>query len=415
MSPATEATIRLDVAAYVEEVRRCFADLSPDERDELTGGLEADLTERLHETPAAGDLRTAFGDPRQYADELRAAAGLDRPTSSSRVLWTLPDAERLRQWWEPRAAEPGAHAVLTFFAALRPVWWVLRGWIAVQTLDFWFGGWPHDWLPGFHGSAGGFLLLVAAVIGSVQMGRGRWWPGTVSTGWPRWLFVAANVFAVAMIPAVISQLPTSHDVSWATRAYYRAQPAGQPGLRMHGHPVRNIYAYDLNGQPLVGVQLFDQDGNPLEVRASAQEVGRHLSVTYPWGFSAGTDGWRNVFPLPTREQVRQRVLDDAFASDNPPVVVPPPFVRAPAVPQLPESALQPFYDATGTAPTADGHHATGPSDSNHPGKHKDSSKPSDSSKPGDSSKPSATKQGTGKRPGSDVPKQRRQKCGQRSG
>ena len=63
-----------DVGAYVAAVRARLDDLAPEEVEELTGGLEADLAEALagfDETP-----RQRFGDPAAYADELRAAADL---------------------------------------------------------------------------------------------------------------------------------------------------------------------------------------------------------------------------------------------------------------------------------------------------------------------------------------------------
>ena len=60
-----------EVAQFVAAVRAELADLDPEVVEELTGGLEADLTDSLEAAPGNG-----FGDPAAYAAELRSAAGL---------------------------------------------------------------------------------------------------------------------------------------------------------------------------------------------------------------------------------------------------------------------------------------------------------------------------------------------------
>ena len=75
------------VAAFVAQVRARLGDLTEEEREELLGGLEADLAERL----AEGE--TELGDPAAYAAELRAAAGLE---------------PRPRAWAVRRPAGPGS-------------------------------------------------------------------------------------------------------------------------------------------------------------------------------------------------------------------------------------------------------------------------------------------------------------------
>ena len=62
------------VAAYVREVRAELTDLPAEDVDDLTGGMEADLSELAAES--GGDLIGRLGSPRLYAAELRAAAGL---------------------------------------------------------------------------------------------------------------------------------------------------------------------------------------------------------------------------------------------------------------------------------------------------------------------------------------------------
>ena len=106
------------VAAFVAQVRARLGDLTEEEREELLGGLEADLAERLAEGEAA------LGDPAAYAAELRAAAGLEarprgwavrRPAGTRRPmadhLSELLDADRPNSTGGPderhRADQPG--------------------------------------------------------------------------------------------------------------------------------------------------------------------------------------------------------------------------------------------------------------------------------------------------------------------
>src|SRR3954464_4940069 len=79
------------VAEFAAAVRAALTDLAPDEIDELTDGLEADLTDRLSDTDA-----TELGDPRAYAEELRAAAGVPRRS--------VPPARLAVDWDELRRA-----------------------------------------------------------------------------------------------------------------------------------------------------------------------------------------------------------------------------------------------------------------------------------------------------------------------
>ena len=90
-----EDTVKLDarhdVTAFVAAVRSRLADLTEEEREELLGGLEADLSERLAEGEA--ELGAGLGDPVAYAAELRAAAGLEaRPRDVGRSACRRPEA-----------------------------------------------------------------------------------------------------------------------------------------------------------------------------------------------------------------------------------------------------------------------------------------------------------------------------------
>lgn len=70
----SDATVRVPtgvadgVAAYVREVRSTLADLPAEDVDELTGGMEADLTELAGD--CGGDLAYRLGSPIRYAAAL---------------------------------------------------------------------------------------------------------------------------------------------------------------------------------------------------------------------------------------------------------------------------------------------------------------------------------------------------------
>ena len=97
--------VRPEVASFVARVREQLSDLTEDEREELTGGLEADLSEQLAE---GGQLP----DPTQYADELRAAAGLPEPRRRRAVRVPRPPTRRRNHSPRPRPPTP-----------LRGCWW----------------------------------------------------------------------------------------------------------------------------------------------------------------------------------------------------------------------------------------------------------------------------------------------------
>jgi hypothetical protein len=171
---------------FARAVRAALADLPADELDDLTDGLEADLAER-----ESDEKSPDFGDPVAYADELRSAAGLPyrRPPSSFVQLGAI-----LQHWREAAAntirSNRGVAAVIAFLASLRPVWWVYRAWAAFLWFQFGLGSGIHA-LPV---TVGGALVLVPALILSVQLGRDRWMP------WA-WMRVVLGMINLALIIA----------------------------------------------------------------------------------------------------------------------------------------------------------------------------------------------------------------------
>lgn len=309
----TALPVRPDVAAFVSRVRESLADLSEDDRLELTEGLEADLTDQVAEHGGA-----VLGDPEAYARELRAAAGFEPvPRRRLRVPTGRTLGEQLdivRQLWDELVARPRVAPVWTVLLALRPAWWVIRGYVAAVLAVRLVPGW-YDygliWLPGVHPVLA-LPILVVAVAGSALVGLGRVWPGPGSPGSSsvsRLVLILLNVVAFVALPVINGQLD---EQSWSrySQGYNEAQRGSDDeGLVSRGEQVCNIAAYDASGQPLTGVQLFDQRGRPLDVQCYGQ-AGR----TVPWVLGDVTR-W-NVFPLgvrarPARTPERRADVSDA--------------------------------------------------------------------------------------------------------
>ncbi|MFT4220771.1 MAG: hypothetical protein QM611_09665, partial [Microbacterium sp.] len=200
--------------------------------------------------------------------------------------------------------------LLDLLVALRPVWWVARGWalyaIPASMLD---DGDSSPWRPN---SLGSWLMLAAIVLLSVQWGRGRWAPAA----WLRGLRITASVVAVALLPILIGAAVNA--MGNAGEAVDYDESYSTPGLVLDGKDVKNIFAYDAAGEPIDRVQLFDQDGRPLTT------VGANRDDGVVWDDRCGDDGdapvaltspgrapvW-NVFPL--------RVVPDGCFEDEPSV------------------------------------------------------------------------------------------------
>ncbi len=342
-SRTDEATAVLDhtpeVQTFVAAMRDRLGDLSEEEREELLGGLEADLAERLAEGDA--DL----GDPAAYAAELRAAAGLDerRPGKRPRV----PPRQRFarfldgsRERWD-RSVE--SHPVVArgwqVARAAQPAWWVFRAWVAVQLLDMATG--TRELLtvvPSFGGYHLGLVLLLGAVVVSVMVGSGQVWPGSkvdVSL-LARTVLAGLNTFAVVVTFAILGEFPDTYDSHLLANGYIyeyadaNVSPDRDPGLMSDGHRVRNVFAYDAKGRPLTGVQLFDQQGRPLAVDTDRRlRTADGIGVVYPW--LNGGQQLFNVFPLPVRTQRGLSRDSSVWTTNQPPALPVAPLAVVPPV------------------------------------------------------------------------------------
>lgn len=289
----TTLHITPDIIDFARRVREHLADLPSEEVDDLTDGLEADMAEAFaenHELP----------DPAAYAVELRNAAGL--PVRAEVTKSGIRQAFRglgsdLRLKREQFAAElrksPVMAGVLDFLVELRPVWWVLRAWIAYQLAGALFG-FQGPVLPS---DIARWLLLIVFVLVSVQWGRGSWLPlGKMST-----VIVAGNVLAALwLIPALSQVYAWSSPWDYASSAGY-SEPPVLDGTAIDSEQVSNIFAYDAAGNPLTNVQLFDATGRPLVVGAGVPgpECDVECSTEFvkvPSILENGLTAW-NVFPL----------------------------------------------------------------------------------------------------------------------
>ncbi len=320
-----------DVHLFVTAVRERLADLSADEREELVGGLEADISDLVAEHGVE-----ALPDPGSYAAELRVAAGFtpeSAPTDEgARVglaAWVTTVLDRAHERWEGFAGGvPGSP--WEFLVSLRPAWWVLRAWVALQLVDLLLGSGSYNYglsvVPSLH--QWGVPLLLLAVAVSVQLGRGKLWPGRKRSGaFGRVVLLGLNAFAVALVPVTFDSVFTTKDAALyhdgVEQSY--SQPPGE-GLSFNGEPIANIYPYDAAGHLLTGVQLVDRQGRRLKVTQDPYNEGTGWGefVHVPW--LNGRTELYSVFPLP------EQTLDtDTLVPVGDPRLQSPPFASLPPV------------------------------------------------------------------------------------
>ena len=318
----TAPTILDPVVAYAAAVRAHLADLGPELLEDLTGGLEADLAESLADafgptTPTDVDLTSRFGSPQAYAAELRESAGLPpagstvrRPRLAARVAarWTA----RVERWGRALDRTRAWPPVRDVLRALVPVWWVLRGWalaaVASVPLMALLGGVVQVVPPRTFVA---WLLTLAGVVVSVQVGRGLWVPrGRWSLAW--------QVLAVVLVPvafgitvATASKFDDGRpggqgvDVWSAVEARLAQIPAWRAfgehdtGVMIDGRRATNLFVYGPDGELIEGAQIVDQSGSPLVLGVGGAGVtapdGQSLYV--PRVDEAGRPVL-NAFPLP---------------------------------------------------------------------------------------------------------------------
>lgn len=352
------------VTAYADQVRAHLADLGVDVVDDLTDGLEADLAEELADRAAGAggvtgddevvlDLARVFGSAAEYAGELRAAAGLAPAGGAAR---RSPVRDALRQTaasWREDAGRlleairelPGGRWAVETAVALRPVWWVARGWVwfvgVTAAINYSLVWVDQHYLPQ---TPALWLLLAGLVLLSVSWGRGLVTrPRVLSIG----LGIASAVAAIALLPVAASASQFAVNASYVYTHGTGSQvqtvevPAPpQDGVVVDGMQVSNLFVYDADGTPLSGVQIVDDRGRPVRTLTDGSASDWFLpGVAEPWAFAPATDAFGrvrwNVYPLlgaPTSdwewdESGIDRVLAPGAELREPPS----PFAEAPAL------------------------------------------------------------------------------------
>jgi len=341
------------IAAFAAAVRAELRDLPADEVDDIVDGLESDLAEQASENGEGFELPDAAA----YAAELRQAAGLpERPdgVGARQALGAQLRRLRDRTIRGIRSSRVGS-GLLDFAVALRPVWWLARGWM-LYVLVFGLTGLFYGTTIGvpIPGNVGGLLTLVVAMLVSVQWGRGRWRPGA----WTRVGLIVVSTVTAIMLPFVIGTA-FGQVQSWRNNATgaYTVYDQAPPGLAVDGQRVRNIFAYDADGNPLTEVQLFDQNGNPLTT-VGGQNPTSPVDDYFAYGGGpvpvAITQPGRapvwNVFPL---EEVPANTFNGDSTNAQPATR---PFARVPSLQRLlaasPVPTPAPTGEVSSPAPTA---------------------------------------------------------------
>ena len=284
------------IEEFATAVRAALGDLPADEVDDLTDGLEADLTERK------ADGGPALGDPASYAEELRSAAGLPPrgPAQRPGLVDTELIRHNLRQLRDDTArvirSNPFLSGTADLLASMRPAWWVARGLLL-------FGLFSISWLNSSGERIPEAIWVVAAawVVVSVQWGRGRWLPRTGRRVIPIVATIVA-LLAIGPVAVAIDVYNTRQDYQ-----LYGDEYNGPLGLQLEGQTVSNVFAYGADGELLTDVQLFDQNGEPLNITDPQYgetffegNQGDDLVLLVPRDSAPGAGGW-NVFPLMQRE------------------------------------------------------------------------------------------------------------------
>jgi hypothetical protein len=214
----------VDLDRYVEEVRRALADLPHDVREELTEDLGADLAELVEERGS-----DVLPQPEQYADELRSAAGLAPRSGRGRRERAFPRAvtdaiDAAHAHWDRLLDALPAGGPRGFLAAVQPVWWVARAWVAWMVAQ-------DVSKPSVELNGPWIAVLVVFVVGSVQLGRRSWGVDRLLTAsvLARLLLVVLNLGAVAALPGAVDRAANQiamdrGEVFWGEPWYESVEP-----------------------------------------------------------------------------------------------------------------------------------------------------------------------------------------------
>lgn len=261
------SSVPSDVADFVSRVRAALADLPPDDVDELTAGLAADLADARAEAP--NGWREGVGSPEAYAAELRSAAGLPPrgPVADPTAL------DGLRQWWASLATHPVAGPVQREAHDLAPAWWVIRGAIGGLLVTRVFLGLN-------------LLNLVTIVVVALGAAVSVWLGRALRRGTGAGLrLLSAACTTLAVFVGLV--MAANVNDSTAPMSYDSSHDIPQE-LMFHGETVRNMYAYGPDGQRIEEVRLFDERGNQLVVGG---DFPGGVQQSFPYAEYGVTDPW----------------------------------------------------------------------------------------------------------------------------
>jgi hypothetical protein len=272
----TTAHVPSEVEAYVARVRAALADVPDEERNDLLAEVEASLYETASES--GGSVAARLGPPEEFAAELRSAAGLHAPAARS-----APARERI----ERLLADPRTKSASRLLRELAPIWWVVRGYVAVAALALAAGtSWStsHGAVPRTGNAKLGAAAILLAVIASVALGL---WSRHRNDG--RLPMALLNlVLLAATVPVAIH---LSHDNAAPVAAPVVIQTEIVRGLAYDGAPLSNVFPYSRDGRLLHDVFLYSGSGKPLNVSTTVYDPQRRILKT-----RAGRSVF-NAFPL----------------------------------------------------------------------------------------------------------------------
>ncbi|GAA1603146.1 hypothetical protein GCM10009789_66450 [Kribbella sancticallisti] len=373
------STLTGPVATYLAEVRAELSDLPPGELEDVLEDVSGHLTEvaaEFEDEPTAAALQDRLGTPRQYADELRTAAGYPPRTQTPKertggepaLRWGVI-ASTVGPFFLLVGLFSGDSAATTFFGFIGLATIFGAGYLGVRALrgkdprvvldtdrgrrgaesvrgvidqippnvrhELVTIGQPVWWVArGIVGGGGFFALFGAgavAVVGALAGAAVSVWIGRRTQQDRRWLWyvVPLNVVATIIVPAWLALSfvgGTSFGVfgqpSYDRTSSYNYSP---PGLSLDGTGIDNVYPFDEQGRP-VKVRLYDQDGKPINLQV------RDCAAQY--GTNGNEDRLSNVFPMSTVSPDADGNIDpeNCKDSDKADFVPPPAPATTPATP-----------------------------------------------------------------------------------
>lgn len=351
---AAASPAQREIIAYVRLVRAGLADLAPEDVEELTAGMEADLAEMVADR--GGSVRDQLGAPQVYAAELRRAAGLPpaAPVPGRRGL-----DEVYRVWQDSvtrrRREHPAFDGVADFLLSLRPSWWVIRG-VTLATVLVAF---PVLLLGGGLGAVVllGLPVAAVAVVLSVRLGRRSLGTGGSPLRTLGDLALGALTLAICVAAAFTFLGVTGPGV---LESGPPPTPDYEPGL-IEGPA--NLYVYDADGRRVEAARLFDADGNPVRLTSGVgvdstaiprDVYGVPQTNVYPGPGDGRPDPWVGLPDLPGAWTPPASIapLQPAPDATTPPATTPPatpgPAASSPTTGSQPSSVTPP---ASTTSPT----------------------------------------------------------------